>query len=303
VFVALDVTLAASPPDPVTPALLDALAEQLVNVAFLTNPTLEWRNALRDLLRTAPFGVQQRWAELIKFRVATLRNGCSCVACRGHGSPGLVFADVDAGRCVNCSLRRLSPLSLLGDASLLEMRSRQMEGLDPSGSCEARLQRDFNLLCNVADRIDIVDPYAVTDALRSMGSSGLERLLAMAEVGGVGEVRLLTGVGGRRGGKELTANDLAREAARIGAAAGLRATALYVEVVCAKGRVKYLHDRFVGFYWGSAGQLSWSLGSGLSQFNGAKPKRFSAMSRQKDGFVSSLGSVVATKAVLTRRVN
>jgi len=302
VFVALDASRAGSRPDPASPELLDALAEQLVNAAFVSNPTAQWLNALRDLLRSAPFGTQQRWEEFLKFRMVALRNSCSCIVCQGHGSPGLVLAQADAGCCPGCSLRRLSPLYLLGDAELAEMRRRQIEGLLPTDNCVTRLQRDFGVLCHVADRIDIVDPYAVTDALRALGSSGLERLLAMAEAGGVREVRILTGVGGTLSKKELSANELARGAASIGAAVGLQTTALNISVVKAKDRTKYLHDRFIGFYWGSAGQLSWNLGKGLSQFNGAKPTRYYALSRQRDGLVSSLSSVVAAKAVLDRRV-
>lgn len=301
-FAALDSVSSPSPPDPVAPPVLDALAEKLVNTTLLRTPSKEWLSRLREMLSTTPPDTQQRWVEYLTRRMANVRNQIPCATCSSSSWLGMVMAQADAGVCPTCGGVREDPLHLLGNVRLTEMRLRQIEGLLPTDDCVARLNRDFSTLCNAAERIDIVDPYAVTDALRSLGSSGLERFLSMAQSGGVREVRIVTGIGGSIKSRQLTASELVSKAAVISKAAGLNAAELRLIVVKAADRQRLMHDRFVGFSWGSGGQASWCLGRGLSQFNGSRPGQTHALSRQQDGFVAQLGSMLTSKAVLNSRI-
>lgn len=302
VFLAIDASLSPSPPDSVTASVLDALAEQLINTTFLTRPSQEWLDRLREVLRGQPPDTQQRWVEYVQRRLAGVRCSSSCVTCQAQGSPGLVFAAADEGQCRSCSSDRKTPIELLADARLAAARSRHIAGLGPSDDNRLRMLEDFGPLCDVAEQIDVIDPYGVTDGSKGGASSGLVRFLSMADERGVQRIRILTGVGGSLRRHVLRPAELAGEVQRILRLSVATSAEVHVVVVDETTRKALLHDRFLGFYWGTAGQLSWTLGKGLSQYSGAHPKTHHAVSRLEDGFSSSLAMAIEAKAVLNARV-
>lgn len=191
---------------------------------------------------------------------------------------------------------------MLSNSSLAASRLQQMAGLSPGDDVSARLEADFGPLCAVANQVDVIDPYAVTDALRSGSSSGLVRFLAMADDRGVARVRLLTGVGAQLKQRTLTPADIAAAAGQLVAQSASSSIEVQVVVVDSATRKALMHDRFVGFYWGSAGQLSWTLGKGFSQYTGRRARAHHAVSRMADGFVSGSAAALERRAVLTVRV-
>lgn len=301
-LVAVSSAFATAPPDATDLAHLDALAEKLVASALLTQPTQDWIDRFGELLRRSPVDTQQRWAEFLKLRLAPLRNHASCVACRGQSSLGMVTAVADEATCKACGCERQAPTRLLANPELASALRQQVRGLATTDDCVQRLQGDFTLLCDAADRVDVIDPYAITDGLRALGSSGLERFLALADARGVAEVRLITGAAGAVNGSVLDSAALARGAATIGSAAGMLSTELHVCILNAHSARRYLHDRWVGFSWGTGGQVSFNLGKGFAQFNGSRPRQTHSLTRVRDGCVSQEASNLAPRAALVLRV-
>jgi hypothetical protein len=78
--------------------------------------------------------------------------------------------------------------------------------------------------------------------------------------------------------------------------------AAHVLVLNAVDRAKYMHDRFLGFSWGSRGQFSVALGKGLGQFNGSRAKQSYVVARQSDGTVARLVASLAQRPVVASKL-
>ncbi|TWH72595.1 hypothetical protein JD78_01111 [Modestobacter roseus] len=283
--------------------VMTALAEKLVNTAVLTRPSVEWQAALRQVLKDAPLDTQQRWIEYVRGRLVSDRNRWSCVTCRLNAPLGLIFASDESGTCPTCSGDKELPVGVLGSPRLDQCRAAQVAPLERGDDCAGRLNAGFGPILDFSDQVDVVDPYAVTDALRNPAASGLARFVQRAAAGGVTRLFVHTGVGGSHNKKVLPASDLASELGQLASNVldGLPME-VHISVLNSQERAKHMHDRFVGMSWGSRGKLSWALGKGLGQFNGSRASRAYAVARQSDGAVARIVTDLRVFSTLGMRV-
>jgi hypothetical protein len=186
--------------------------------------------------------------------------------------------------------------------TLDEMRNKQSKSVPAGTNCQKFLNDSFESLFSVAKRLSILDRFAVTDALRAdshaPGSSGLQQLVTLAAKGGVEHLEMAVSIGGSVAGKVLTAAELVASLSTL-LAPYRGAMSIEVFVTSKSHGASKLHDRWIGVSWGGSGVLSWTLGKGLVQFDGATTLNTHAMARQDDGRVVQLIHEIGACSLLT----
>lgn len=283
----------------------DALAEKLLNSVVLERPSKQFSQDLRTALSHTPMDTQLRWVELLRARGVNLGLRATCTCCSSSATPALALGYSQSVACSSCSAELQPPSDLLANRMLDAKRAAQVTGVPKGSPCTAALNQAFGPLCTVSDTILVMDRFVVTDALRanatSFGSSGLQRLVRMADQSKVREIELFTTSGSKYRGARVSAADIPSHLATL-LGPGSRFTQVTVTVLPEGVARNELHDRWIGFSWGGLGMVSWHLGKGLTQFDGRKTRGHHALGRQADGLVSTLATELRPRAVLSARV-
>jgi hypothetical protein len=174
-------------------------------------------------------------------------------------------------------------MDALGHESMNRSDALDRRGISVGDDPRSALSARFELLTRISGSVIVVDPFALTDFVRSearsQGQSGLARLLTMAAVNGVSTATVVTSASGSINGRSVTETSLFNAAQALLAplsGAGLTVSVRFV------ASARTMHDRWLGFSWGSSSQASFTIGRGLSSFDGTTVTRTAAVSRVDD---------------------
>lgn len=300
-FIRIGGTSGADHATDLTSSEWDTLALKVMHAAVIDRPTQQFIAGLQSSLHDQPIDTQARWAEVIGARLAMGRSGSACGLCQSVSSLSMALSQTSTESCPACGGELRVPQDFLAPGPLDSTRDSQTRGLQKNTSCSQALTESFGDLCSISRRVTIIDRYGVTDAARAestaTGASGLVRLIKLADAHGVPEAELIVGSGMKRKGQKLNAGDVLLLAQQVLNSSHL-SMRIRLIVLSERDARDDLHDRWVGFSWGGQGQLSWSLGKGLSQFDGARTASHHALARQADGTVANLASQSKSAAQL-----
>lgn len=283
----------------------DALADRLLHSTILTYPEADFIRSLRSSLRELPPDTQQRWFSTLQARIvrkAVVRRPCGC---NDDEQLVLTLGVGISTQCADCGTTFDVPRDLLCDPRLDDVRRHQARALPAGADCVSELTLRFGTLMSVSRRVTVIDRYAVGDAVRqeakAAGTSGLRRLAEIAASGGVTELLVCVGLGGKIDGAKAGSTDLALHLRRV--LSGLDpALSVRLQVLRHTHAQRMMHDRWIGFAWSTAGQWSVSLGKGVSQFDGTATSQQFSVARQDDTAVAVLASQLSSHVDLDVRI-
>ncbi|TCC40290.1 hypothetical protein [Kribbella speibonae] len=273
-----------------------SLAEKLMQTALIVKPAVAAQKELVGILQQMPLDVQSKWSELIKCRLVQSLT-FPCQKCSSPAQVSLALAAAISVQCSTCGGDLEIPEDLLHNSFLDMVRREQASGMAEGTPCATQMDKAFGLLCHAADTILVIDRYAISDAFRlfSNGSNrtGLQRFIRLADRNNVQELRLVTSSGMQVNGSTLGPRDVEARLRSILAATPRKAIQIKLDIVKKRVAMQHMHDRWIGFSWGTGGDVSWTLGKGLAQFNGPRARTECAMARQNDSSASKLATFVA----------
>lgn len=261
-----------------------ALAERIYASGIIDGLVESSRRGLLDALSKLPPSTQQLWTEVIRRRSGQSR--LIVPVCLHSTDLEVRLESTDEVGCEECGAVILGIPQAAIHSSFTAYTLNKDRGLRPGDSCADSLAAVFEKVAPYAERAVIIDPYVATDALRAEqrddGSSGLRKFIELCGRAAVPSIEIITSQKGALNGSILTSTDLVLEMANLAARISSGDTAIVLSVVRQGRAGRAFHDRWVGFSWSQVGQMSWSLGKGLAQFDGSKARGISAVARVAD---------------------
>lgn len=276
----------------------DQAAEALLQSALIPGMPPRCQSELKTALGSMPFETQMRWVNMLKARIVQRHPLRPCPDCGRAAEKNISFGA--SPECPTCPGDLAIP-EVVTDSDLRAARAAQIKGQLPGDDCVHAISTRFSNLCSSADRLVAIDRFALADASRDSGSeNGLRRLIDLASRSGVPTVVIYVCAGFKvNGNRYNVAQAIGLGRSMINATPG---TTVTLNVLSERDGRKFIHDRWLGFFWGSSGAVSCSLGKGLSQFSGRQATSFHALSRQDDSIVASIESIIASRVVGTETI-
>jgi hypothetical protein len=282
-----------------------ALAEKLFHTSLIAKPDSAAQQELVNILKTMPPDVQNKWAELLKARMVA---GVSfpCPQCTSPAHLALALATSISVQCAACGADLEVAEDLLRNSFLDLIRTEQASGMRQGVACASHMDKIFGLLCRAAETITVVDRYGVSDAyrlfLQGSNRSGLQRFISLAARHNVAELRIVASSGMQLNRVTLTPVDVESHLRALLATTARGAMGITLDVVKKGPAMTHMHDRRLGFSWGTGGEVSWTLGRGLGQFNGNRARADCTMARQADSSTSAVVTAIAADIEHTARL-
>lgn len=284
----------------------DALADRIYSTALIQTPSPTFIGELKEALRSTPPSTQQRWLETLRRRIVNDPSKNACADCLCESLINLTVDPDGGGKCSTCSAATESPLDLLANAELLALGRQQTRGLGKGDDCQVLLEESFSRLCDVSNRIVLVDRFAVADAVRADAKtpqgSGFQKILRLADSHGVGLIQLHIAEGFAVNGDVVQAGDIPALVLALVKPLNLANVGLEVVVQTKHVGVREFHDRSIAFVWSSVGGVSFALGKGMSQFDGIAVSQDHDLLRKSHEKVISLSTRLVNLAKVRARI-
>jgi len=276
----------------------NALADHLFHSTLLDVTDVSFQRDLQSLFPELPFDTQQKWIELLRSRAFRSASSHVCSSCGSRQMRNLALMTSASTDCGTCGARKLNFDSILSDPDLHAARRVQTTELTKGLNCRTALTATFSPIAVAASSVIVIDRFSITDAARlsNIHDSGLQKLIDLAGSGAARDLHIYTVVNSQFQGRPVGIADLTNLARALTLPSSLTVKISFVKTSTAK---EAMHDRWLGFTWGTTGAVSWTMGKGLGQYNGSRTAAKYSLARQSDGAVGSIIAEVAPAIIRT----